>query len=178
MAELAGKGASAAIESIKQLLVTMKWTSAVDFDLFALWKAKDGTKGIVYFSDMGNLNAKPFMKLDKDAGVGDTGGDNKETMRIEDLSTMERVHIGCWDYGAVQGGTAARFAGSDLKITIMAQSGEKNDVPIVADAMGNVILLAEIDNSSPMGAKLINEGKSGTIKKLDDTLLWRIAEAA
>lgn len=175
--ELVQKGASASLETVKQLMVTMKWTTAVDFDLAVLWKTKDGRKGMVYFGDMGNLNAHPFMKLDKDAGVGDTGGDNQETMKITDLETMAEVHLLCWDYGAVQGGKPARFSDSDLKITVMSESGEKNEVTAQAGDNGNVCVLVKIDNSSPMGATIINESKAGLLKGLtNDEPLWKIAD--
>ena len=37
------------------------------------------------------------MSLSGDAGVGDTGGDNEETMRIVRLDDMKKVWIFCWE---------------------------------------------------------------------------------
>lgn len=175
--ELVQKGATAELETVKALKVKMKWTTPVDFDLAVLWKAKDGRHGLVYFGDMGNLNAFPFMKLDKDAGVGDTGGDNAETMKITSLEEMEEIHLLCWDYGAIGKGEAARFSTSDLKINIMSDSGESNDVVAQAGDNGNVCVLAKISNG-PLGATLTNESISGLLKSLtDDGPLWDIVKA-
>ncbi len=181
MSELVTKGASAALETVKQLMFTMKWTSAVDFDLFALCVGKDGSKTAVYFQNMGNLNSPPFMKLDKDDGVGDTGGDNSECIRVTDLDSHQTVYIGCLDYGAIGSGTPSRYEGSDLKVTVMTENtqGEGDVIPVDAGSNGNVVILAKIDNSSPMGATLSNVGKAGIIKQLtrDFADIWRIAES-
>ena len=79
--ELTQKGDAAEVGNFKQLLVTMKWTTAADFDLAAAYEGKDGKKGMVYFGDLGNLNSFPFMQLSGDEGQGDTGGDNEEQMQ-------------------------------------------------------------------------------------------------
>ncbi len=163
--ELAQKGSEAYIP-LKQLLVKMKWTTAADFDLAALYKTKDGKEGIVYFGDLGNMNAFPYMMLSGDEGVNDTGGDNEEEMRITQLDEMEKVWIFCWDYGQVQKGAAARFADSDIKLSVMDDQGNSFDVKPDTGTTGNVICIAMIDNTSPIGAKLVNESKVGTLKGL------------
>lgn len=163
--ELKQKGQEGFI-SIKQLLVSMKWTTAADFDLSAVYETKEGKNGIVYFGDLGNMNGFPFMQLSGDEGVGDTGGDNEETMRITRLDEMKYVWIFCWDYGMVQKGGAARFKDSDIKLSITDDTGKAVSVEVDAGEMGNVCCIATIDNSSPMGPKLINTSKVGTLKGL------------
>jgi len=167
--QIATKGASAELGGMKACMVSLKWTTAADFDLAALYVKKDGTKGMVYFNDLGNLNAMPFMQLSGDEGVGDTGGDNEETMRIAKFDDMSHIHIIAWDYGAVTNGSAARFKDSDVKVTLMDDSGESHEVTVDTGDLGNVCVLATIDNSSPMGAKLVNESKVGTLKGLSDS---------
>ncbi len=166
--ELAQKGAEANVGGFKQLLVTMKWTTAADFDLAAVYETKDGRKGLVYFGDLGDLNAFPFMQLSGDEGVGDAGGDNEEQMRIANLDEMKFVWILCWDYGKVQEGGPARFAGSDVVLTVMDDKGNAHDVTLDTGDTGNVALLATIDNSSPIGGKLVNTSKAGTLKGLSN----------
>lgn len=164
--ELKQKGSEANVGGFKQLMVTMKWTTAADFDLAAAYENKDGKNGIVYFGDMGDLNAFPFMQLSGDEGVGDTGGENEETMRITKLDEMKYVWILCWDYGKVQDGAPARFKDSDVSLHLMDDKGDSHNVLLDTGDMGNVALIATIDNSSPVGAKLINSSKAGTLKGL------------
>ncbi len=164
--ELKQKGSEANVGGFKQLMVTMKWTTAADFDLAAAYEGKDGKKGLAYFGELGNLNAFPFMQLSGDEGVGDTGGDNEEVMRITKLDDMKYVWILCWDYGKVQEGSPARFEDSDVSLSVMDDKGTAHNVTLDTGDMGNVALLATIDNSSPIGVKLINTSKAGTLKGL------------
>lgn len=164
--ELKQKGSEANVGGFKQLMVTMKWTTAADFDLAAAYEGKDGKQGLIYFGEQGDLNAFPYMQLSGDEGVGDTGGDNEETMRITKLDDMKYVWLLCWDYGKVQDGAPARFKESDVNMTLMDDKGNSHNVNLDTGDMGNVALLATIDNSSPVGAKLVNSSKAGTLKGL------------
>jgi len=164
--ELKQKGASASVGTFKQLLVTMKWTTAADFDLCAVYESKDGRKGLVYFGDMGDLNGFPYMQLSGDEGVDDSGGDNEEQMRIASVDEMKYVWILSWDYGKVQDGSPARFKESDVSLNVMDDRGTSHDVALDTGGMGNVALIATIDNSSPVGAQLVNTSKAGTLKGL------------
>ena len=162
--ELVQKGAEANVGGFKQLMVSMKWTTAADFDLAAAYEGKDGKQGLVYFGEKGDLNAFPFMQLSGDEGVGDSGGDNEETMRITKLDDMKYVWLLCWDYGQVKDGTPARFKDSDVSLSVMDDKGTAHNVTLDTGTLGNVAVLATIDNSSPIGAKVINTSKAGTLK--------------
>lgn len=166
MGELTGKGQSVAMapDALEQLMVTMEWTTEADFDLAALYEAPDGKLGMVYFNDKGDLNAHPHMQLSGDAGVGDTGGANKEVLTIMDVKPHAKIHLFVWDYGALDKGTPARFAGSDVKLTVMNQKAEEIAVTLDTGDMGNVCLLATIDNTGAIGAQLINQSKIDTLK--------------
>jgi len=164
--ELKQKGSSANVGGFKQLMITMKWTTAADFDLAAAYETKDGKQGLVYFGELGNLNIFPFMQLSGDEGVGDTGGDNEEIMRVTKLEEMKYVWLLCWDYGKVQDGSPARFKESDVTLSVMDDGGSTHNITLDTGDLGNVALLATIDNSSPVGAKLINTSKAGTLKGL------------
>ncbi len=166
--ELAQKGEEAQVGGLKQFMVSLKWSTATDFDLAAAFEGKDGRKGMVYFGELGNLNEFPFMQLSGDEGVGDTGGDNEETMRVMNLDEMKFVWILCWDYGAVQDGKPARFAGSDVSVSLTDDSGTNHNVKLDSGDTGNVSVVASIDNSNLMGAKLVNESKAGTLKGLSN----------
>jgi len=175
------KGGAATLESLKQLMVKMSWKTGADFDLAAIYKDKTGKTGMVYFGEKGDLQGYPYMKLSGDAGVGDTvdSGGNEETMRITSLEEMSEVHLVVWDYGAIQKGDKARFAGSDVQVSIVDDKGNTNMVALDTGDVGNVLVLAKIDNTSPIGAQLVNESKVGTLKGLQNSQqLWDIVTAA
>jgi len=164
--ELKQKGAEANVGSFKQLMVSMRWTTAADFDLAAAYESREGKLGLVYFGDRGDLNGFPFMQLSGDEGVDDKGGDNEEILRITRLDDMKFVWLLCWDYGKVKNGEAARFKHSDVVMTMLDDRGTSHDVVLDTGDMGNVALIATIDNTSPIGARLINSSKAGTLKGL------------
>jgi len=171
--ELKQKGETANVGGFKQLMITMKWTTAADFDLAAAYENKEGKPGLVYFGELGDLNAFPFMQLSGDEGVGDKGGENEEIMRIAKLDDMKYVWIMCWDYGKVKDESAARFKDSDVKLSVVDDKGTTHNITLDTGDMGNIALIATIDNSSPIGAKLVNSSKAGTLKglkKLDDLM--------
>ncbi|MCP4112036.1 MAG: hypothetical protein GY749_42005 [Desulfobacteraceae bacterium] len=165
--ELKQKGEEANVGGFKQLMVTMKWSTAADFDLAAAYETKEGKQGLVYFGEMGDLNAFPFMQLSGDEGVGDKGGDNEETMRITKLDDMKYIWLMCWDYGKVKDGASGRFNDSDVMMSLMDDTGTSHDVTLDTGDMGNIALIATIDNASPIGAKLVNTSKAGTLKGLN-----------
>jgi tellurite resistance protein TerA len=156
------------IISLKDLTVTMNWSTAADFDLAVIYKTKIDEQGIVYFGDLGSLDAFPYIQLDKDAGVGDTTGSKQETLKIKHLNDMKYVWLFCWDYGMVKMGQTARFTGSDVNLNLVDRQGNQNIVEL-DDAVedGNVCCIATIDNTSPTGAMLINVSRSATLHKLE-----------
>ncbi|HAO20948.1 MAG: hypothetical protein BWK80_43505 [Desulfobacteraceae bacterium IS3] len=164
--ELKQKGEEANVGGFKQLMIAMKWTTAADFDLAAAYEGKDGKIGLVYFGELGDLNKFPFMQLSGDEGVGDKGGQNEETMRLAKLDELKNVWLICWDYGKVKDGSAARFKDSDVNLSIIDDKGTTYSVKLDTGDMGNVAVIATIDNSSAIGAKLINTSKAGTLKGL------------
>jgi tellurite resistance protein TerA len=166
--ELKRKGSEANVGGFKQLMVSMKWTTEADFDLAAVYQKKNESIGLVYFGELGDLNAFPFMQLSGDEGVDDTGGDNEETMRITKLDDMNYIWILCWDYGKVQDGAPARFKYSDISLSVIDDKGTSHDVNLDTGEMGNVALIATIDNTNPVGAKLINSSKAGILKGLSN----------
>jgi tellurite resistance protein TerA len=163
--ELKLKGHAALIDQFKQLTVSMKWTTAADFDLAAIYQTKEGKQGIVYFGDLGNLNAFPYINLNKDEGVGDKGGNNEEVMRISRLDDMNYVWVLCWDYNMVQRGKTARFKDSDVNLTMTNETGNRLEVTVDTGDLGNVCCLATIDNTGAV-PKLINASKTSTLKEL------------
>lgn len=171
MFEIKAKHQTAMISSnFTQLMVNLNWTSAVDFDLFAVYETKGGRIGIVYYGDMGDLNRAPFMQLSGDEGVGDKGGDNQETLIISSLSDMRYVWVCAWDYNSVMGARAGRFDNCDLNMTVVDDKGQYK-LPLVDHRAGNTAVVLTIDNSSPVLSKLINSSEVTTLRGLDPSAL-------
>lgn len=157
------KGEEAYI-TVKQLMVLLKWTASVDLDLMAFYETKDGRKGGV-FSDnypggsLGSLNEFPYIQLSGDQGVGATGGDNQEVIRITKLDDIATVYICTLNYTDASEKRDASFSEYDGGITVVNEIGESIGVPLDSQQSGQVAVIAKIDNTSPIGAKLINENK-------------------
>ena len=157
------------MESISgHIKVKMKWTSAVDFDLAALYEKKDGSEGMVYFGEKGSLAKFPFILLDKDAGVGDSGGDNEENLTIGKIDDLAKLHLVTWDYNAVKKASHARFDNSDIKLFFDDGNQVKHEVHLHTGDMGNTIVIATIDNTGNT-PQLINKSNVGTLKGLNDS---------
>ena len=160
---LKAKGQEAFIP-LKQMMVSLKWTAAVDLDLMAFYKAKDGRIGGIFSSryaggTMGNLNSFPFIQLSEDAGVGAKGGQNEEILRVTKLDDIAELYICTINFtDAVQKRNIA-FNTYDAHVMVMDDKGESVAVPLDSSQPGTVAIIAKIDNSGFMGAKLINENR-------------------
>lgn len=147
--------------SVKQLMITLRWTADVDLDLMAFYKTKTGQPGGI-FSDgypggsMGSLNSFPFIELSGDAGVGAKGGDNQEILRITKLDDLAELYIVALNYTDASQKIASAFGSYDGSVIVMNDRGEEVEVPLNASEKGHVAVICKIDNTSPMGAKLVN----------------------
>ena len=164
--ELKTKGEEVYV-SVKKLVAKLSWTVGADFDLAAVFEPKTGEPGLCYFGSLGDLSAFPFMKLSGDAGIADKAGSNEEVLQIVKIDDMKKIHVVCWDYKAVQTGAKARFAGTDVKLTLTDDQGKSHQVKLDTGDLGNVAIVAVIDNTDPIGAKLVNVSKIGTMKRWD-----------
>jgi len=148
--ELKTKGESAIIAN-KDIVATMKWKTSVDLDLYAIYQTKDGNEGKIYYGNKGRLNSSPFIQLDQDAGVGDTGGDNEENVRFSNLSNIKHVLI----VANIFSKSNARFTDYDGHVVV--KGGDQDiDVPLTSSDRGSSCIVAHIDNTGVVGPKLIN----------------------
>jgi hypothetical protein len=163
---LPAKGQTANLNSVKALKATLKWTTGEDFDLAAIAVNKAKQCVFINFSNKGDLNVFPFVKLDKDAGVGDKvdNGGNEENMIIAKVDDeIEAIFLVSWDYGAAQNNKPARFT-NNLKIGITAanETGADNlEVELVApgnDANGVVIAALVRNTLGGIEFKNMSEG--------------------
>ena len=169
--ELKKKGQQVTLELIPkegkahgEVKATLSWRKAVDLDLhgyFAprgarlqpaskgfLGLGKKGPtlqgEGLIDYRDRGSKTGSPFIYLDKDAGVGDVGGENEENMHFTDLSNIGHILIVANIYGKPN----ANFASYDGKVTV--KSGDQViEVPLTESRPGSYCIVAHIDNTGP-----------------------------
>jgi uncharacterized protein involved in tellurium resistance len=72
-------------------MVSLRWSSAIDFDLGALYEARDGREGFLYYDELGKLNEYPFIEHSGDDGDDEKDDDCEEAMRITKLDQMKFV---------------------------------------------------------------------------------------
>lgn len=175
--ELKSKDQSANVElsgsAVSQILVDLAWKTAVDLDLMAFIEKKDGTQFALYSdalsqdkATMGDLNAFPFMTLSGDEGIGDkidTGTENQETIKCTKIDdSVAKIDIVALNYKAAsEKDTNATFNGLDaaVKMTIVDKNNacDQVDVPLSATEAGVAAHICTIDNSSPIGAQIVNK---------------------
>lgn len=158
--ELKQKGSNAVIGAFKQLKVSLIWTSAVDLDLMAFYKTKDGRVGGVYSDNyaggtLGDLNQFPFIELSGDEGVGAVGGDNREELRIAKLDDFEELYIAAVNFTDASSGSDKVFADYDARVEIVTDKGESHLVALDSTQSGSVAILCKFANTF-MGASLVN----------------------
>lgn len=171
------KGDSAII-GVKDLVATLSWTDSVDLDLYAIYQTKDSgsvkkkgffqnlmssdapinKNGKVYYGSKGSLRSFPHISLDKDSGIGDTGGENEENLRFADLASMDHVLI----VANVFAKPNANFANYNGKVTVKTKDGKGFEVPLTSNEKGkNWCVVAHVDNTNAVtGPRLINVNKA------------------
>ena len=172
--ELKQKGANAQIGSFKQLKVSLIWTSAVDLDLMAFYKTKDGRTGGIYSDgyaggSLGDLNAFPFIQLSGDEGVGATGGDNREELRITKLDDLEELYICALNFTDATGSQSKVFANYDARVEVVTDKGETHNVSLDSTKNGSVAVICKFQ-SSFMGAQLVNDSMVMDLDEFRKTL--------
>ena len=135
------KDSSGRLENVK---VTLAWTAKVDLDLHAFYRLKNGKTGQVFFGSKGALEKAPFIKLDKDMGVGNTGGDNKETLLIGDLSQIECI-IFATNIFRFFGRGRENFSRYDGRVILTTSLGEVT-VPLTSETPGSWAVIAKVEN--------------------------------
>lgn len=175
--ELKSKGQSANVElsgtTVSQILVDLGWKTPVDLDLMAFIEKKDGTKFALYSdvlsqnkATLGDLNAFPFMTLSGDEGVGnkiDTGTENQETIKCAKIDdSVAKIDIVALNYKAAsEKDSNASFNGlsAAIKMTIVDKSNacDQVDIPLSSSEAGVAAHICTIDNTSPIGAQVVNK---------------------
>lgn len=149
------KGDSANID-LTNLHARLNWRKAVDLDLYAVYQTKDGKEGQVYFGSKGDLTRFPFIRLDKDAGVGSTAGNNEENIRFADLAHFNHILI----VANIFSRPDSVFAQFDGHVSVMF-GNQTVEVPLTSKDRGANCVIAHIDNSG-VSPKLVNVNRTFT----------------
>lgn len=163
----------------KDFLATLKWRSAVDLDLHCFYRLKGtqsnggffqkimtsvGQEGHIFYGGKGSLNRSPWIRLDKDSGVGDVGGDNEENMTFTNLDGLDCAIVVANIYSK-----NTNFSQYDGRLTVKG-GGREIDVPLTEKQRGSWCVVALIDNRDET-PKLININKTISSRpKLNDYL--------
>jgi len=142
--ESANLDASMPIQNVR---VRLNWTRAIDLDLHAFYTFGRGSLHHVYF---GNKDDQQ-VRLDQDAGVGDTGGHNEENIVVEALDGISEIVFATKIFG-----NGDRFCDYDGRVIIETGVGEKITVPLSAQQPGIWCTIARIDNRDPNQPNVIN----------------------
>lgn len=161
--ELKQKGTKADIGAFKNIDISLTWTSPVDLDLMAFFKTKDGRVGGVYSENYsggthGSLDGFPFIELSGDAGIGETGGNNREDLRITRLDDFEELYICALNFTDANSGTGKVFADYDAKVRVLTDRGESHTVSLDSPSPGPVAVLCKF-TSGFISNELINDSE-------------------
>lgn len=151
----------------------LEWNAEVDLDIHAFYRPKDGGEdGHVFYYSKGSKKKPPHIHLDKDMGVGNVGGDNREIITIGTLANVESILIATNIYrffGFLAEGD--NFGKYDGKIKLVTSKANEIDVPLTSKAPGRWCVIALIDNSDPYSPIVTNINKvTDSEPKIDDYL--------
>ncbi|OCA88743.1 TerD family protein [Pseudobacillus wudalianchiensis] len=143
-------------DKINHIAVKLQWTKGVDLDMHAFYKTKDGQNGHIFFGNKGKTDKSPFIALDKDAGVGNTSGNNEENLVIKTLKDVESVIIATNIFRFLPFRKGDNFAKYDGKVIVKTNTGDEIDVPLTSNEPGRWCIISKIDNINPAAPKVIN----------------------
>ncbi len=128
------------------ITATLTWTSDIDFDLSVLAFCENtGKHAFIYYSNKSYYSGKKTdIKLDKDAGIGDVGGNNSETIKLRLTDEFTHYVFMVWDYKMLMQDKTARFTKSDLAITYTLNDKEQLMTKLNSFEEGNVICLSSV----------------------------------
>lgn len=161
--ELKQKGTKADIGAFNKINISLIWSSAVDLDLMAFYRTKDGRTGGVYSDNyqggtLGTLDAFPYISLSGDAGVGNVGGDNREDMSIAKIDDFEEIYICALNFTDASAGESNVFGDYDAKIQVTTDRGESHSVPLDSVQPGSVAVICRF-SSGFIASELVNDSR-------------------
>jgi len=155
---IAQKGNDAYI-SLKNLTISLQWATTVQFELAVVYEGKNGQHGWLHNGDVGYLNTFPFMCLQSEAN-------NEKTLQISSLNDIKTIQLYCWDKSLVKNKQLLKFKDSDIYLSLTDETKKNVLIEVDSNDIGNICHLATLDNTSIMGAKLINMSQISTLDEI------------
>ncbi len=116
--------------------VQLRWSMPIDLDLHAFCLHRDGTESHVYFAAPRYTD----ISLDRDAGIGDRGGQNVENIKVDRLDSFRSIIFATMIYGS-----GDRYSDYDGLVEVNASDGTQIVVPLSAQQRGKWCAIARID---------------------------------
>jgi len=149
------KGESIAFSFNGKLKVKLIWGTDTDQDLCIFFKKKDGQVGGVFsneyrnkMSDLGNLNAFPYMLHMGDNKEPQPGDEEVEQINIAKLDDIDTAYVCVVNYGAAIEGEDVTFAEDHARIEVQSDSGDYLEVLADSEDHGHVYCVCSIKNEN------------------------------
>ena len=159
------KGESVAFTFEGKLKVKLIWGTDTDQDLCIFFKKKNGEVGGVFSdeyrnkrSDLGNLNAFPYMLHMGDNKEPQPGSEEVEQINVARLDEIDTAYVCVVNYGAAIDGEDVTFAEDKARIELQSDSGDYLEVLADSQDHGHVYCVCSIKNESGQNS-LKNESR-------------------
>lgn len=147
------------------LKVKLLWQSSTDLDLCLFFKKKDGEVGGVFSSafrqkksDLGSLDAFPYMLHKGDEPEPAEGGESVEQINVASLNDIDTAYVCVLNYSKAIDGEEVNFAQDSGRVEIMSDSGDYFEVTIDSETQGHVYSVCSIKNNNGENF-VMNEGE-------------------
>lgn len=159
------KGESVAFTFEGKLKVKLIWGTDTDQDLCIFFKKKNGEVGGVFSneyrnkrSDLGNLNAFPYMLHLGDNKEPQPGNEEVEQINVAKLDDIDTAYVCVVNYGAAIEGEDVTFAEDKARIELQSDSGDYLEVLADSQVHGHVYCVCSIKNENGQNS-LKNESR-------------------
>lgn len=148
------KGDEIVMKNFGKLKVELLWSSDTDHDLALFYRRKDGEVGGVFsskfrkkLSDLGTLEAFPFIRHEGDNPAPSASGEANEVMYIAKLDDIDQAYICIINYTAALKESDFTFADQKAHVDITSDAaGEYYSVEADSSDNGHVYCVCTINN--------------------------------
>lgn len=124
---------------ITRINIKLQWTAAVDLDLHAFFRTKNGEEKHVYFGNKSEVH----ICLDTDAGVGNRGGQNEENLTITSLGGFEEILFATMIFPK-----EGSYADYDGRVAVQTNNGDDIVVPLTSRERADWCVIAKLTNAA------------------------------
>jgi uncharacterized protein involved in tellurium resistance len=128
------------------MTVTLEWSTAVDLDLWAIFRRPDGSQGEVFFSS----KVDKGIELDNDAGTDMRSGRHREIITVSDFSAFSELLFvaNIFDSDLLKNliKPSQSFSEFDGKVTVRTSAREEVFVALTANDKASWFAIAKLVN--------------------------------